>query len=296
MKAVAVPGSVAKAEDLIAILNLPRNYRWQIRNFVRYCEERSLPLDAFSFRQAVDELREKVRSHQVSANSFNLYVASNRCMLIKMLQAKKASAIDLFAVNNLLKEPAMKIIRSKDESDILSVEDIDALKQFSTPRGKLIVELLQVTALRISEALSLSAKLKKKGSYYCGTVLGKGSRVREVYIPEGLFEKISAQFKGKHLLFETRNGKRLDRKGVLKALHLAANKAVVAGVAKPELIDKSRLHAFRHAWATRALNQGVDLQTVAAYLGHQNAQTAIDFYIKRRPSASAILNVYQNVA
>ncbi len=296
MKALEAHGRSTKAEEVIALLNLPPNYRWQIRHFLRYCADNNLPVDAFSFRKAADDLREQVRRHQVSASKFNLFVTANRRLILKTMEMQKASAIDIFAVTNLLREPAIKVQRSKDSSSILSMDEIESLKRFSTARGKLIIELLQVTALRISEALTLPAEMKLQGNYRVGSVLGKGNKMREVYLPEPLFQRISALFGGKKLLFETRTGKPLDRNGVLKMIKLAARKAVDAGVAQPELLNKAKLHIFRHTFATNALNKGIDLYTIAGYLGHRNVQTVVDFYVKKRPSADAVLSVYEHVA
>lgn len=296
MNSIRISHQVPRADELIAVLNLPRNYRWQIQDFLKYCQQHSLPLNAFSFRKAVDSLREKVRTHQVSAAKFNLFVAANRRLILKIMELQKASAIDIFAVTNLLREPAIKIPRSKDEADVLTTAEIEALKSFSTPRGRLIIELLQVTALRISEALTLPAKLTKHGICYRGPVLGKGNKVRDVYLPEDLYKRITVLFQGQKLLLETRRGKQLDRHGVLKMLKVAAKKAVTAGAAGPALLNKSRLHIFRHTFATNALNKGIDLYTLAQYMGHSQVQTVVDYYVKKRPSAEAVLGVYEHVA
>ncbi|AFM13303.1 tyrosine-type recombinase/integrase [Turneriella parva] len=296
MSAIQVPNHAERTNELIAVLNLPRNYRWQIQDFLRYCEIRNLPVDAFSFRKAVDDLREKVRNHQVSAAKFNLFVAANRRLIIKSMEMQNASAIDIFAVTNLLREPAIKIPRSKTETDVLTIEEIEVLKRFATARGSLIIELLQITALRISEALTLSARLTKQGLCYRGSVLGKGHKMRDVYLPEDLYHRISSVFKGESLLFETRRGNRLDRHGVLKMLKVAAHKAVAAGAAGAELLEKARLHIFRHTFATNALSKGIDLYTLAQYMGHSQVQTLVDFYVKKRPNAETVLKVYEHVA
>ena len=296
MNSIRISHQVPRADELIAVLNLPRNYRWQIQEFLRYCEAHDLPVDAFSFRKAVDDQRERVRTHQISASKFNLFVAANRRLIIKSMEMRQASAIDIFAVTNLLREPAIKIKRSKTETDILTMDEIETLKRFSTPRGRLIIEQLQITALRISEALTLPARLTKQNSYYSGSVLGKGNKIREVYLPQELYERISSHFRGTKLLFETRKGNGLDRHGVLKMMKAAARKAVASGAAGAELLDKARLHIFRHTFATNALNKGVDLYTLAQYLGHSQVQTVVDYYVKKSPSPATVLSVYEPVA
>ena len=76
-------------------------------------------------------------------------------------------------------------------------------------------------------------------------------------------------------------------------LKAAARKAVASGAAGAELLDKARLHIFRHTFATNALNKGVDLYTLAQYLGHSQVQTVVDYYVKKSPSPAAVLSVYE---
>lgn len=62
-------------------------------------------------------------------------------------------------------------------------------------------------------------------------------------------------------------------------------------VARAEL-PKLRLHSLRHAWATNALDAGVDVKDVSTRLGHSSVRTTLDIYVapsSDRDAAAAAL-------
>lgn len=49
-------------------------------------------------------------------------------------------------------------------------------------------------------------------------------------------------------------------------------------------IEYQGIHALRHTWATRALEEGIDVKTVSAMLGHKNVITTMNIYQDVLPS------------
>ena len=43
-------------------------------------------------------------------------------------------------------------------------------------------------------------------------------------------------------------------------------------------IEYQGVHALRHTWATRAFEEGIDVKTVSAMLGHKNVITTMNIY------------------
>lgn len=73
-------------------------------------------------------------------------------------------------------------------------------------------------------------------------------------------------------VFINARGKRLTRFGVIHILHRAA---VVASKTVPDLANRSLSpHQLRHTTAMHLLQAGVDLTTIASWLGHANVDTS----------------------
>lgn len=295
MESVALSSWMERIDDLILFLNMPRNYRWQIRNFIKFCAENNLRPDALAFKKAADRLYISVQENRVSASTYNLYLSANRQLVMRLLQLREATAIELFAAAQIMKSRAVKIDPCKDPSTVLTSQEIDILAKYSTPRGKLIIELLKITALRISEALKLPREMNVAGDHLETTIVGKGGKTRQVFIPKNLHNAIVEKFQGKYFLLETKRSRMLDRKGVLKMLKVAASKAVENGKACPSLLNKAKLHNFRHAWAHAALNKNLDLHSVSRYLGHTSTEITSKHYIRRKPNAEQILGIYDSI-
>lgn len=48
-------------------------------------------------------------------------------------------------------------------------------------------------------------------------------------------------------------------------------------------LERVHFHTFRHSYATRLLEMGVDIKTVSALLGHSSVQTTLNFYAHSTP-------------
>ena len=175
-------------------------------------------------------------------------------------------------------------------------------------RDKAILEMLFSTGLRVGELCSLSRNLNANSEEL--SVRGKGGKVRVVFISEraraalkkylsarkdmeeGLFVRIDETpssrskrgtlplQKGERVppLLEKeghRGGKKkkylgkeygsLDRRSVERIVKYYATKAGIAKRVTP--------HVIRHSFATDLLENGADLRSVQALLGHANIQT-----------------------
>lgn len=212
------------------------------------------------------------------------------------MEFQKANNAEIFAATKIMKTKAIRINNSNDSSEVMTSAEISLLRKHSTSRGRLILELLQMTALRISEALRLPAKLDSKGEYLQATIVGKAGIVRNVFIPARLHKEIIETFKGRVFLLESRNGKPLNRAAVFRMVKESARKAIASGEAQPSLLGKAKLHGLRHSWAHMALQKNVPLHTISEFLGHRSIETTVRHYIKQRPNPIQILTVYEGNA
>jgi len=165
-----------------------------------------------------------------------------------------------------------------------------------SPRDKAILELLFSTGMRVSELTSLNVGdiNFERGEI---AVLGKGKKVRVVFVSESAIESLAGylQKRGalqivlgsaykvssnsekpntkyvihdtakKLPLFLSSRGNRLNVRGIER---LVAKYAKVAGITK-----NVSPHTLRHTFATDLLIAGADIRSVQSLLGHSNIST-----------------------
>lgn len=139
-------------------------------------------------------------------------------------------------------------------------------------RDTAILELLFSTGLRVSELVGLDCDLDLTKDEM--SVRGKGDKVRVVFFSEeakkAVHEYLGARVDMEEPLFinlaPSKNvSPRLTARSVER---LVKHYAVVAGITK-----KVTPHGLRHSFATDLLQNGADIRSVQALLGHANIAT-----------------------
>lgn len=171
--------------------------------------------------------------------------------------------------------------------DLITADELARLMQAPTGetlnalRDRAILELLFSTGLRVSELCSLNADLDLSRDEFA--VRGKGDKVRVVFLsPEA--KKTVAEYLKKRgdmseALFvsygpssakasEGKKGKDLPRITSRSVERLVKHYATKAGITR-----KVTPHVIRHSFATDLLENGADLRSVQALLGHANIAT-----------------------
>ena len=170
--------------------------------------------------------------------------------------------------------------------DGTDVERLLAAPSGSDPRARrdrAMLEVLYATGLRVSElvGLSLSDLHLDAGFVRC---LGKGSKERVVPIGGEASAALRAYLgeargalcggKRSEVVFVGRGGKGLTRQGFWKLLKAHARRAGIRASLSP--------HVVRHSFATHLLENGADLRSVQALLGHSdNSTTQIYTHVNR---------------
>jgi len=166
----------------------------------------------------------------------------------------------------------------------LRVEEIDKLldaPDLASPiglRDRAMIEVLYSTGLRVSELLNLriSDIDMRMGCVRC---IGKGDKERlvpigrkaieavEQYLAQGRpkFARPSSPPPHNHVLFLTKNGRRLSRAWIWTILHDYGERLGFRGRLTP--------HKLRHSFATHLLEGGADLRSVQLMLGHADIST-----------------------
>lgn len=162
--------------------------------------------------------------------------------------------------------------------DLISAQELERLMKapsgsdLTSLRDKAILELLFSTGLRVSEICSLDADLDLTRDEFA--VRGKGDKVRVVFLSSTAKKSVSAYLKERKDMDEPlfvsygRGGKRSSRLTPRSVERMVKHYAMKAGITR-----KVTPHVIRHSFATDLLENGADLRSVQALLGHANIAT-----------------------
>lgn len=167
----------------------------------------------------------------------------------------------------------------------VSLDTYNALRAVADVRDKAILDMLWASGCRLGGLLSMSLStldIWTDNGRPCLAVqvVEKFNRSRYVYAAgdqaQGVIDWLQIRPSGNvSAVFVGRSGRPLKRPSVnsiIRRLRLAAG--VPAGV-------PCNPHSFRHAFAIRMLDSGVDLATVAAWMGHTDPMTTVRIYAVR---------------
>ena len=158
--------------------------------------------------------------------------------------------------------------------------DVESL--LSSPKGdsalawrdRAMLEIIYATGLRVSELVSLKLSDLQMDVGYL-TAFGKRSKQRIVPLGETAIAALQQYLqngrpglekqKGSHFLFLNRSGEGLTRQGFWKIIKRRALEAGISQSITP--------HTMRHSFATHLLENGADLRSVQAMLGHADIST-----------------------
>lgn len=209
----------------------------------------------------------------------NYYLIALRAFL-KFLRSRNVRSLDPERIE-LAKVPERELdLITEAELLRLLKGPRDAHAAASTPleherrlRDGAILELLFSTGLRVSELCALDADIDLSRDEL--SVRGKGEKVRVVFLSETAKEAVHAYLKARTDLEEalfvnygkgtTKKERRLTPRSVERMIKEYAARA---GITK-----KMTPHGLRHSFATDLLENGADLRSVQAMLGHASINT-----------------------
>ncbi len=172
-------------------------------------------------------------------------------------------------------ERSLDLITSGELERLLNAPDL------KTPQGlrdKAILELLFSTGLRVSELCSLSQDdIDMTRDEF--SVRGKGDKVRVVFLSEEAKDAIRAYQKARKDMDDAlfvqygKNIKNVKGAQTLRLTTRSVERLVKRYAVKAGITRKVTPHVVRHSFATDLLQNGADLRSVQALLGHANIAT-----------------------
>lgn len=264
-----------------------------------------------AFRIYITFLSEKYNINVVSINIeyFDLEYIQAFCEYLEVKRGNKSVTINnrLAAIHSFMEyvaeiEPecsgivkrSLMIPMQKHEiptMDFISKDEFQAMVNTcdtSTPLGsrdKLMLLILYNSGARVSEMLSLKCSDIKDADLpgrTCIKIYGKGRKERIIPLwkntTEYLAKYISANaIKKNDAIFNNKNGNNFTRSGV----RFRINKIVKeASEVAPTLREKNITpHSFRHSVAMNLLRSGVDISTIAIWLGHTSIETTHKYMV-----------------
>ncbi len=170
---------------------------------------------------------------------------------------------------------------SERSLDLISATELDRL--LAAPetntlvglRDRALLELLFSTGLRVSELCSLSiddVDLSRDEF----SVRGKGEKIRVVFISPDAKKAIAAYLqkrKDMHDALFIQHGPRAATAAEVRLSPRAVQRTIKACAIKAGITRKVTPHVLRHSFATNLLQNGADLRSVQALLGHAHIAT-----------------------
>lgn len=176
---------------------------------------------------------------------------------------------------------AIELAKVGDRSlDLITAEELNRLlnapngSDLRSLRNKAILEMLFSTGLRVSELCSLTSDINLNSDELA--VRGKGDKVRVVFLSNAAKKAIKDYLEKRSDIEDALFVKIDKEKPESERLALSRRSierivkyyAIKAGISK-----KVTPHIIRHCFATDLLQNGADLRSVQALLGHANIST-----------------------
>lgn len=211
-------------------------------------------------------------ARDLMAPNFQLGKAQNR---LKAAQGKKARVPYKY---RRVDPELPRVVTYYDKLSLPQGDDPQSqLERFKILRARAIVHTLYASGGRVSEVASLTREMVLDGRIDEVHLIGKGGQPRLILLTPEAMRAIQAyiaeradNYPGLFISHGRAHGQSLGR-GTIWAVVKKAAEAV-------GLHKSTSPHSFRHFRATQLLNEGMPLESVQAYLGHQDISTTRKVY------------------
>lgn len=295
----------ALTQQFLATIEAPTTadtYRWALAAFERFVVDTNYgdcsDLSSFPAESLGDDLLEEfyywLMSEKKSQQTVRTYLSALRRFL-SWLDARDVLGFQLAKAQDRLRvarggksripykhrrvDPELpRVVTFYDQLPLpVGDERGKVLARLKILRARAIVHTLYASGGRVSEVASLTRELVLDGRVDEVHVVGKGGQTRVILLTKEAMVAIQAYLRERAddypALFISHG------RGHGQALGRGTIWSVVKSAAKAMGLHHSTSpHSFRHFRATQLLNEGMPLESVQAYLGHQDISTTRRIY------------------
>ncbi|MDQ3076710.1 MAG: tyrosine-type recombinase/integrase [bacterium] len=168
-------------------------------------------------------------------------------------------------------ERSLDLISSEELERLMAAPNGTEVKEL---RDKAILELLFSTGLRVSELCSLSRELDLKKDEF--SVRGKGEKIRVVFLSDSAKASIKSYLAKRTDMDDAlfvQFGKNAGNQDSLRLTPRSIQRMISHYAIKAGISKKVTPHVVRHSFATDLLQNGADIRSVQALLGHAHIGT-----------------------
>lgn len=198
----------------------------------------------------------------------------------------------------IVKSPVRRIHRIKvpqEKKEAFTEEDVEDLRRVCSmnKRDAAVLELLLSSGIRVGELVRLD---RADIDLQCnsGKVLGKGNKEREIYFNvrtrRALREYLGTRCDENPALFVSRRGYRA--KGGHVRMSINAVESMIRRAGGCASVGRAHPHRFRRTFATWALNKGMPIELVQAFLGHSKIDTTLRYAMVQQRNVRAAYEKY----
>jgi len=223
----------------------------------------------------------------LQANEHITYEVYNRAILKFQVEKKPR-----YKSQSAVRIPAEGMHKAIGYYDTLPLPE-DKLERMATLRNRALMWVLWDTAGRVSECLQLTRTNTNNGTLNRVTITGKGDKARSIHLGAESMRAIAAYLSERDddmdalfipLRHPSRENESLSRVGAWRIVTHAARSVGLTGNIGP--------HMIRHAKATMLTNEGMRVEVLQKYLGHESPATTMRHYA-HLTDKSVALEVYE---
>ncbi|MBU2640151.1 MAG: tyrosine-type recombinase/integrase [Nanoarchaeota archaeon] len=233
-----------------------KTYLFCIRNFLKYC-----PKDPKKFtKYDIKSFLEKISSKGVAGSTINVNLQALKFMMEYVLNKRK------YFYNIRYSKVSRKLPVVLEKEEIIRL-----INSIENSKHKLMIKLMYSSGLRVSELLNLKVHDLNLINNFGYVRSGKGNKDRLFILADSLKQElfdymVTNKLDKDSYIFKSYAG-RMSPSSIREILKKAAKKAKISKRVHP--------HALRHSFSTHLIENGYDVCSVQALLGHKSPETTM---------------------